>query len=158
MESSGTTGNNFSYKEIFIGDLIKKRINDLKIDSRTICKYVCCTEYELLNIFKRKSIDTDILLKFCKILKYDFFRLYNQHLILYSPKSSSTRKIAQIKKEKTSTLPSFRKSIYTIEIINFILERLEKNEMTISEVILQYKIPKTTLYKWISKYQKYKTT
>jgi hypothetical protein len=50
-------------------------------------------------------------------------------------------------------LPQFRKNIYTRELIDFILEKMEKGEMTKAEII-RYKIPKTTLYKWISKYSR----
>ena len=82
---------------------------------------------------------------FCEF-KCDFFRIYSQHLILYAPiKSENTNR-------EKSLLPQFRKNIYTREIIDFILERIRTNEMSKNEVIERYRIPKTTLYKWISKY------
>ena len=56
------------------------------------------------------------------------------------------------KNEKTS-LPRFRKNIYTKEIIDFVLEQINTKEMTKTEVMERYGIPKTTLYKWISKYR-----
>ena len=59
---------------------------------------------------------------------------------------------------KKSALPQFRKNIYTKEIIDFILERIENGEMTKNQVIEQYGIPKTTLYKWIDKYKNFKNT
>jgi DNA invertase Pin-like site-specific DNA recombinase len=67
-------------------------------------------------------------------------------LILYAPIKSENPN-----REK-SLLPQFRKNIYTREIIDFILERIQTNEMSKNEVIERYGIPKTTLYKWISKY------
>ena len=44
-------------------------------------------------------------------------------------------------------------NIYTKEIINFVLEQINTKEMTKTEVMERYGIPKTTLYKWISKYR-----
>lgn len=49
-------------------------------------------------------------------------------------------------------MPQFRKNIYTKEIIYFILEIIQTGEKTKKQVIEDYNIPKTTLYKWIEKY------
>ena len=46
----------------------------------------------------------------------------------------------------------FRKNIYTREIIDFILEQINTNVKTPKQVVDDYNIPKTTLYKWMSKY------
>ncbi|MFP3598621.1 hypothetical protein [Chryseobacterium sp. SIMBA_029] len=100
-------------------------------------------------MFQLKVMTTDDLLKWSKLLEYDFFRLYSQHLILYSP---SSLKGYKNEKYKTPTLPHFRKNLYTQEIIHFILELLSKEEKTKQQIIDEYKIPKTTLYKWIDKY------
>lgn len=83
------------------------------------------------------------------MLEYDFFRIYTQHLILYAPTSAK----AENTKKQKPVLPRFRKNIYTKEIIDFILEQIETKQKTIKQVIEEYKIPKTTLYKWISKYK-----
>lgn len=48
----------------------------------------------------------------------------------------------------------FRKNIYTREVIDFILEMVEKREKTKKQIIEEYNIPKTTLYKWIEKNRK----
>ena len=98
----------------------------------------------------KKNLSTDILLKWSKLLEYDFFRLYSQHLILYAPLSAVDEKT---KLKKRSSLPQFRKNIYTKEIINFVLEQITTGKMTKNQVIERYNIPKTTLYKWISKYK-----
>ena len=100
-----------------------------------------CTEDEVIEMYQQENLPTDILLKWSKLLEYDFFRIYSQHLILYAPiKSENTNR-------EKSLLPQFRKNIYTREIIDFILERIRTNEMSKNEVIERYRIPKTTLYK-----------
>ena len=80
------------------------------------------------------------------MLEYDFFRLYSQYLILYAPPTSETKN--QIK----SKLPQFRKNIYIKEVIDFVLHLINTNEKTKKQIIEEYRIPKTTLCKWISKY------
>ena len=80
-----------------------------------------------------------------------FFRIYTQHLILYAPPSAETKTVK--KANKKITFPQFRKNIYTKEVIDFIIEQISTKKMTINEVLGKYKIPKTTLYKWISKHK-----
>nr|WP_276967948.1 transposase [Chryseobacterium sp.] len=133
-------------KNIHIGSLIKQRIIDLDIDKHRVCSFLNISESELEMIFITDKIDSDRLLKLSKLLKYDFFRLYSQHLILYSPECNQKTNI------KKSTLPIFRKNIYSKEIIDFILKKIASGHMTKIEVINRYNIPKTTLYKWIEKY------
>ena len=104
-----------------------------------------CTKRDIEQMYKSKSLDTELLLRWSKLLEYDFFRIYSHHLILYAP-------VSKDKKESVkSILPQFRKNIYTQEIIDFILERIQTGEMTKKDVIYEYKIPKTTLYKWLNK-------
>lgn len=101
-------------------------------------------------MFLQEELTTGILLKWSKLLEYDFFRVYSQHLILYAPQRSTNYNSSS--NEKGSKLPQFRKNIYTKEVIDFILELVESEEKTRQQIIDEYKIPKTTLYKWISKY------
>jgi len=139
-----------NFKEIHIGTLINQLVTESGIEISRICNFLKCSEEELEKMYQAKSLDTEILLKWSKILDYDFFRLYTQHLILYAPLSAVDEKT---KVKKKSSLPQFRKNIYTKEIINFVLEQINTKEMTKTEVMERYGIPKTTLYKWISKYK-----
>lgn len=138
-----------NFKEIHIGSLIQQRVTESGTAISRICNFMKCTQEEIEDIYKSKSIDIEKLLKLSKLLEYDFFRLYTQHLIFYAPPVSSLN----VKAEKKSSLPQFRKNIYTKEIIDFILKQIESGKMTKNEVIGRYNIPKTTLYKWISKYK-----
>lgn len=140
-----------NFKEIHIGSLIKKLVAESGIEISRICNFLNCIDTEVEEMYSLNSLNTELLLKWSKLLEYDFFRIYSQHLILYAP-PSAIKKPENQKSTKT-LLPSFRKNIYTQEVINFILEKIAKNEMTINEVIERYRIPKSTLYKWISKYQ-----
>ena len=135
-----------NFKIIHIGKMIEKRVAESGIELSRICNFMKFTEQEIIDVYSQEHLSTETLLKFCKLLEYDFFRLYSQHIILYAP-SSSEYKISK------SVLPQFRKNIYTKEIIDFILEEIESGKITKNEVMERYRIPKTTLYKWISKYK-----
>jgi transcriptional regulator with PAS, ATPase and Fis domain len=139
-----------NFKDIHIGILINQRVTENGIEISRICNFLNTSEEEVLKMYEAKSLDSDILLRWSKLLNYDFFRIYSQHLILYSPVSANPNK----KKNKKSDLPTFRKNIYTQEIINFILENLNSGKKTKTEIIKEYNIPRTTLYKWISKNKK----
>ena len=128
--------------------MIEKRVTESGIEMSRICNFFKFSEEELKAAYSQRSLDTELLLKWSKLLDYDFFRIYTQHLILYAPPSAE-----QKDKKKQTSLPKFRKNIYTQEIINFVLEQIESGKMSKPQVIEKYGIPKTTLYKWISKFK-----
>lgn len=129
--------------------MMKTRVAESGMEMSRICNFFNCSEKEIKEMYQQTSVDTEMLLRWSKLLDYDFFRVYTQHLILYAPQSSKEK----IVRTTQSSLPQFRKNIYTKEIINFILEQVSTGTMTKKEVISKYRIPKTTLYKWISKYK-----
>jgi len=133
-----------NFKNIHIGKMIESAVTESGIEMSRICNFMKCPEEKIEEMYQAKSLDAEVLLRWSKLLEYDFFRIYSQHLILYAPPGST-------KKKKTS-LPKFRKSIYTKEIIDFVLEQINSKKMAKKQVIEEYKIPKTTLYKWIKKY------
>ena len=136
------------YKELHVGSLIQRRAIECEVEMSRICNFLNCSESDILRMYQSKSLPTDIVLRWSKLLEYDFFRIYTQHLILYAPPAG------QSKERIKSSLPKFRKNIYTKEVIEFVLELLEKEEKTKGEILQEYNIPKTTLYKWIDKYRK----
>ncbi|HCN48129.1 MAG TPA: transposase [Chryseobacterium sp.] len=138
-----------NFKDIHIGQMIEKRVSELKIEMPRISNFFQETDQKICEMYLKESLPTNILLKWSKLLKYDFFRVYSHHLMLYAP---STVNVKQ-EEEKKTELPQFRKNIYTKEIINFVLEQIATGRMTKAQVIERYRIPKTTLYKWVSKYK-----
>lgn len=135
---------NNNFREIHIGKMIGIKFKENNIVMERACKFFNCSENEIEEYFLKESIESSLLLKWSKLLEYDFFRIYSQHLQLYAP-PASTHKVK-------SVLPKFRKNIYTNELIEFILELIATNQKTRGQVIKEYRIPKTTLYKWIEKY------
>ncbi|MCJ7934258.1 MAG: transposase [Chryseobacterium sp.] len=133
-------------KNIHIGSLIQSKVDEHQISMERITKFLSREEGDVEKMYHEKSVDTDVLLKWSKLLKFDFFRVYTGHLILYAPHSRFDNSVKQ--NEKTMV---FRKNIYTQEVKDFILEKIRMGKMTPYDVILRYKIPKTTLYKWMKK-------
>lgn len=140
--------NDKNFKDIHIGFFLKQRVSECEVEITRICNFLDCDDQEVKKMFQSKNLDSELLLKWSKILKYDFFRLYSQHLILYAPPSSSYFNLSS----RDTSLPKFRKNIYTKEIIEYILELIKNGSKTKEQIIKEYNIPKTTLYMWIKKY------
>ena len=143
----------FDLKNIHVGNLIIQRVAEKGFDSVRICKFLKCTDPEWKSIQSQKSLDTDIILKLSTLLEYDFFRVYSQYLILYAPQANTDYNNISNKK---SSLPNFRKNIYTKEMVDFILEQIESGNKTKAQIVNEYRIPKTTIYKWMNKYRQLK--
>ncbi|MDN3692310.1 transposase [Chryseobacterium tructae] len=136
------------YKKIHIGELIKSKVEEMEITVRHLAEVFRIPENAVLEMFTKQELPTGDLLKWSKLLRYDFFRIYSQHLILYTPQYPNPIK----NKEKSQSM-QFRKNIYSDELIEFILELIKTGKKTKREVVSDYRIPKTTLYKWITKHQ-----
>ncbi|MFY1047162.1 transposase [Chryseobacterium sp. GP-SGM7] len=138
------------FKNIHIGKMIEKRMIETNTDVMQICSLMDFTAEDLQAIYDSKNIETEMLLNLSKFLEYDFFRMYSQHMVLFS--SLEKQKHISKTKDDSKKTHQFRKNIYTKEIIEFILESVNSGEKTKQDIIDVYHIPKTTLYKWFSKY------
>ena len=98
-----------NYKEIHIGQMMEKRVTESGIEISRICNFMKCSKEEIEKMYTQENLSTDILLKWSKLLDYDFFRVYTQHLILYAPLSAVDEKqklkknLLYLSSEKTST-------------------------------------------------------
>lgn len=139
-----------NFRNIHIGKLIQQRMEECDIDVERASKFLKISEEEVEQMIEKKSIDSDILLYWSKLLEYDFFRIYTQHLILYAPqdKNKGSRK----KVVDNSQLPAFKKNIYTKEIIMYLVELVETGRKSSKQIQEKYNIPKTTILRWIDKY------
>ncbi len=138
-----------NYKEIHIGEKIKSMVEFSNIDIDRICNYFKCNTHDVLKMYENKTIDTNILLGWCKLIEYNFFMFYHTHLQLYSPKSATCSLPTEKRKPKASY--QFKKNIYTTEIQTFILNKHRSGEMTAAEILERYQIPRTTFYRWLKK-------
>lgn len=71
-----------NFKEIHIGKIIYQASKERNVETTRIINFLKCTEKEIDDMYSQNTIDTETLLKWSKLLKYDFFRLYSQHYVL----------------------------------------------------------------------------
>lgn len=138
------------FKNIHIGELLKKRVLEMNMSESRICSFFSLSPSEVSAMYKEESIESKYILMWSKLLEYDFFRIYSQHLILYAPPSTVSNHSSG---KFSSGLPQFRKNIYTKEVIDFMIELVTNDQKTISDITSEYGIPKTTLHKWLAKYK-----
>lgn len=134
-------------KKVPIGELLLQKVMERGIAEERICKLFRCSSEEVAAMYTCTSMDTAVLLKWCKLLEYDFFRHYSLHLTL----SSEVHREGE--NNTFDTLPRFRKKMYSREFIDGILNQINKGEKTPQQVMAEYGVPKATIYGWKSKYQ-----
>ena len=139
-----------NFKNIHIGKLIHQRMKELDIDVDRAARFLKVEDEDIENMFGKKSIDSVHLLAWSKLLEYDFFRIYSQHLILYAPQDKNKLK----RKKQETTLPQFKKNIYTHEVIMYLIELVDKGKKSVRNIQDEYNIPSTTVFRWIDKYGK----
>jgi len=61
---------------IHIGQLIKEKATEKRLSQDAIGQKINTTKQNVGNIYKRSSIDTQLLLKLCQVLEFNFFELY----------------------------------------------------------------------------------
>lgn len=69
-------------KKIHIGALIQYCVLEKQAELSRICNFLKCSEEDLEKMYQLTSMDTDLLLRWSKLLEYDFFRVYTQCLVL----------------------------------------------------------------------------
>lgn len=136
-----------NFREIHIGKVIRQCVTDHEISLSLIKSVFKVQENEVQLMYEAKSLETELVLKWSKLLEYDLFRLYSQHLILYAPPVSASGT------KDSRSFPVKVKNIYTKEVIDFIIEMLDTGKKTRKQVLEEYRIPKTTLNKWLAKYK-----
>ena len=61
---------------IHIGQLIKEKVTEKRLSQEALGKMINTTKQNVGNIYKRRSIDTQLLLKLCTVLEFDFFEAF----------------------------------------------------------------------------------
>jgi hypothetical protein len=61
-----------NFKNIHIGQMMRETIVESGTEMSRICNIFNCTEEEIQSMLDSESLDTEILLKWSKLLEYDF--------------------------------------------------------------------------------------
>lgn len=65
---------------IHIGSLIEEQVRIHKMSISSFAKKLNCDRTNVYDIFKRATIDTELLYRISKVLNYNFFDLYSKKL------------------------------------------------------------------------------
>lgn len=63
-----------------IGQLIRIELVRQHHSATWFAQELGCSRTSVYNIFEKSSIDTELLLRICAVLKVDFFKIYSQEL------------------------------------------------------------------------------
>ena len=138
------------YKEIHIGQHIKRISKVKQLSISRACRFLGCNAHDIDQMFTQESLDAKLLLKWSKLLDYNFFMFYHTHLQLYKPSAAKAKLNNEVPNQKKGDY-NFRKNLYSPEVINWILEQFNNQTLTIKDIIERYNIPKTTIYRWIKR-------
>lgn len=72
-----------NFKKIHIGNIIQERVIENQIEMSRISNFFKLSEDEIIDMFQVEKLDSRILLRWSKLLKYDFFRLYSVFNIVF---------------------------------------------------------------------------
>ena len=70
-------------KIIHIGTLVKSKVEELSIPLGRIAKFMHCNEEQVEDMYLQNSMDTEVLLRWSKLLEFDFFRIYFEILYIF---------------------------------------------------------------------------
>jgi hypothetical protein len=116
---------------IHIGEKIRQRAKELRIGPTELGKKIHTSKQNITGIFKRKSIDAELLSKFSKALQYDFFQYYQPDSALFAEEGAGsygkkTRppgdEVQKLKKE----VSELREKYNLLKKINALLEKQKK--------------------------------
>ena len=112
--------------KLHIGERIKSRAKELRIGPTELGLLINTSKQNIYGIFKRRSLDTELLWKFSVALKFDFFACYTG-LLDGSVKESGQLK-ARMKKCRNDLgkckekLTNHKRQVVYLERINRLLE------------------------------------
>ena len=66
-------------RDIFIGPIIKQKLDESPYSVARFAQKIGRSRKSVYNLFKVKSVDTDLLSQISKLLQYDFFMLYTNN-------------------------------------------------------------------------------
>lgn len=123
---------------IHIGKLIKQRLEEIGINKSELARRINTTPQNIYGIFKRTSIDTDLLRQISHVLEFDFFQYFEQEYLVvqearphYKTKSPKNRakSVAELKIELDKCLKELellkKENTYLKEINNLLKEKIK---------------------------------
>lgn len=66
---------------LHIGKSIREQVEKQGKTTVWLAREMGCHRTNIYKIYEKKTIDTGVLFRICKILCYDFFRLYSEKIV-----------------------------------------------------------------------------
>lgn len=110
--------------EIHIGSMIRQRAKELRIGPTELGSKINTSKQNVYGIYKRRSIDTRLLMKISSALDFDFFKQYTKS-IQVSDNSPEDGDVAELRKQLEHArleLDTIRKENDYLKKINALLE------------------------------------
>jgi len=98
-------------QSIHIGEKIKQRAKELRIGPTELAREINTSKQNVYGIFKRESIDTDLLLKLSRALQLDFFTYYYDPKLSTTGDGSARYQIKGVRNDQTEELAALRKEL-----------------------------------------------
>ena len=123
---------NFVPMAIHIGEKIKQRAKEFRMGPTELGKLVSTSKQNVYGIYKRKSIDSEMLRKLSNVLDYDFFQHYQVETtsIAAEPTATYLKKHKQVPLEEYNKLKKeledLREKYALLKKINNLLEKQKK--------------------------------
>ena len=70
------------FMEIHIGENIRQRAKELRIGATELAEMINTSRSNIYWLYKRKHIDGELLMKLSRVLKFNFFRMYPDDMVL----------------------------------------------------------------------------
>jgi plasmid maintenance system antidote protein VapI len=85
-----TDEKNNKKRQIIIGSLIKEKFKDSGLSISEFASLIACESRNIQKIFNKEHLSVDLLLKISEALKFDFFKIYSEYLLLEEKQSCSS--------------------------------------------------------------------
>ena len=117
--------NELRIMKVHIGEKIKKRADELKIGTTELGRLINTSKQNVYGIFKRSSIDAELLYEVSKALRFNFFQFYDTpELAKFESKTSKELDTLRKENEKLkSELRVVKEKNELLQKINKLLDR-----------------------------------
>ncbi len=114
--------------KVHIGKKIKERVEELRMRPADLAEKINTSKQNVYGIFKRQSIDTELLSKLSKALDFDFFNFYHssKSQIANEPQNEIYKQSAILAQELKSVRGEINELREKFELLKGIVDLLKK--------------------------------
>jgi transcriptional regulator with XRE-family HTH domain len=126
----------FCAMPIHLGQLIREKARSKKYSQQYLGQLINRSKQNVGDIYKRQSIDSELLLKLSEVLEFDFFSVYYGEEI---PGNMRNKEIDQLREKIEALQSSLSQKDELISNLRIALEANQKTIMLLEEERVEYK-------------------